>query len=208
MEDGGDYRITTVAELRAIFGDPGPIVPKKLLGALDEMALEFIRRSPFLVLSTADAEGNQDASPKGDGPGFVLVENPGSLVIPDRKGNKLIFTLQNILANPHVGMIFLVPGTNETLRVNGTAELSVEPALLERLSARGAPAQIAIRVTVRECFFHCAKAFIRSQLWRPESWGDRIKISWGDYLSRKMGAGEDFARKMDTAVEQDYKNNL
>jgi PPOX class probable FMN-dependent enzyme len=208
MEDSGDYRITTVAELRAIFGDPGPIVPKKLLGALDEMALEFIRRSPFLVLSTADAEGNQDASPKGDGPGFVLVENPRSLVIPDRKGNKLIFTLQNILANPHVGMIFLVPGTNETLRVNGTAELSVEPALLERLSARGAPAQIAIRVTVRECFFHCAKAFIRSQLWRPESWGDRIKISWGDYLSRKMGAGEDFARKVDTAVEQDYKNNL
>lgn len=208
MEDGGDYHITTVAELRAIFGDPGPIVPKKLLGALDEMALEFIRRSPFLVLSTADAKGNQDASPKGDGPGFVLVENPGSLVIPDRKGNKLIFTLQNILANPHVGMIFLVPGTNETLRVNGTAELSVEPALLERLSARGAPAQIAIRVTVRECFFHCAKAFIRSQLWRPESWGDRIKISWGDYLSRKMGAGEDFARKVDTAVEQDYKNNL
>jgi PPOX class probable FMN-dependent enzyme len=208
MEDGGDYRITTVAELRAIFGDPGPIVPKKLLGALDEMALEFIRRSPFLVLSTADAGGNQDASPKGDGPGFVLVENPRSLVIPDRKGNKLIFTLQNILANPHVGMIFLVPGTNETLRVNGTAELSVEPALLERLSARGAPAQIAIRVTVRECFFHCAKAFIRSQLWRPESWGDRIKISWGDYLSQKMGAGEDFARKVDTAVEQDYKNNL
>lgn len=208
MANSADYTITTVAQLRAMFGDPGPIVPKKLLGALDDMAIDFIRRSPLLVLSTADADGNQDASPKGDAPGFVMVENPGSLVIPDRKGNKLIFTLQNILANPHVGMIFLVPGTNETLRVNGTARLSAEPELLQRLSARGAAAQIAIRVTVRECFFHCAKAFIRSQLWQPETWGERIRISWGEYLSRKVGAGEDFARKVDSAVEQDYKNNL
>lgn len=203
-----DYRITSVAQLRDLVGDPGALVPKKLLGALDQPAIEFIRRAPFLVLATADAEGNQDASPKGDAPGFVEVDNPSTLLIPDRRGNKLVFTMQNILANPHVGIIFMVPGTGETLRVNGTAELTIDPAVLQRLAARGRDAQVAIRVSVRECFFHCAKAFMRAQLWNPESWGERIKISWGQYLASKMGADANFAAQVDEFVEQDYKTNL
>ena len=208
MENSGDYRITSLEQLRAIFGEPSPLVAKKLLRGLDEMAAGFIRRSPFLVIGTADAEGNQDVSPKGDGPGFVMIEDEKTLLIPDRRGNKLIFTLQNILANPHVGLIFVVPGTDETLRVNGTAELSADPALLEQLSARGLPAQLAIRVKVRECFFHCAKAFIRSQLWKPESWNERMRISWGKYLAEKIGASDETATQIDQFVEQDYKNNL
>jgi len=208
MENSGDYRITSLEQLRAIFGEPSPLVAKKLLRGLDEMAAGFIRRAPFLVIGTADAEGNQDVSPKGDGPGFVMIEDENTLVIPDRRGNKLIFTLQNILANPHVGLIFVVPGTDETLRVNGTAELSADPALLERLSARGLPAQLAIRVKIRECFFHCAKAFIRSQLWKPESWNERMRISWGKYLAEKTGASDETATQIDQFVEQDYKNNL
>jgi len=208
MDNSNDYRIRDVSQLRALIGDPGPLVPKKLLGALDEVAVDFIRRAPFLVISTADAEGNQDASPKGDGPGFVVVEDQNTLVLPDRRGNKLVFTFQNILANPHVGIIFMVPGTDETLRVNGTAELTVEPALLQRLAARGSPAQLAMRVTVHECFFHCAKAFIRSQLWKPETWPQRIRISWGDYLAAKMGADEQTAKKIDEFVIEDYKQNL
>ena len=208
MENSGDYRITSLEQLRAIFGEPSPLVAKKLLRGLDEMAAGFIRRSPFLVIGTADAEGNQDVSPKGDGPGFVMIEDENTLVIPDRRGNKLIFTLQNILANPHVGLIFVVPGTDETLRVNGTAELSADPALLEQLSARGLPAQLAIRVKVRECFFHCAKAFIRSQLWKPESWNERMRISWGKYLAEKVGASDETATQIDQFVEQDYKSNL
>lgn len=139
MDNSSDYRITSLAQLRAIFGEPSPLVAKKLLRGLDEMAAGFIRRSPFVVIGTADAEGNQDVSPKGDSPGFVLIEDENTLVIPDRRGNKLLFTLQNILANSHVAVIFMVPGTDETLRVNGTAELSADPALLERLSARGMP---------------------------------------------------------------------
>ncbi len=208
MESPGDYRITTVEQLRAIFGHPAPMTPRKLLGALDDTAVEFIARSPFLVLGTADAAGNQDVSPKGDAPGFVAVEDRNTLLIPDRRGNKLLFTFQNILANPRVAMIFMVPGTEETLRVNGTAELSADPALLERLAARGAPAQLVIRVSVRECFFHCAKAFLRSQLWEPASWGERISFSWGKYLAAKAGAGEEIAHKIDQAVERDYKSNL
>lgn len=203
-----NYRIRDVAQLRQLIGDPGALVPKKLLGALDGPATDFIQRAPFLVIATADAEGNQDASPKGDGPGFVAIENPSTILIPDRKGNKLVFSLQNILTNPHVGLIFMVPGTDETLRVNGTAELTVEPAVLERLAARGSAAHLAIRVTIRECFFHCAKAFIRSQLWHPESWQERIKISWGKYLAEKMGADAQVATQIDQFVEQDYKTNL
>jgi PPOX class probable FMN-dependent enzyme len=208
MDNSTDYRVKNLSQLRAIIGEPSPLVAHKLLSALDEAALAFVRRSPFLVLATADAAGNQDASPKGDTPGFVAIENPTTLLIPDRKGNKLVFTLQNILANPRVGVIFMVPGTNETLRVNGTAELTVEPAVLERLAARGSAAHLAIRLTVRECFFHCAKAFMRSQLWHPESWSAPVKISWGEYLAAKMGASDDTAKQIDNFVEQDYKTNL
>ena len=136
-----------------------------------------------------------------------MAENPSTLLIPDSKGNKLLFGLQNILANPHVGLIVMVPGTDETLRVNGTAELSVDPATLARFSASGSPAQLAIRIIVRECFFHCAKALMRSQLWKPESWSARIPFSWGKYLAVKSD-GADAAAKIDRFVELDYKNNL
>ncbi|HZO81551.1 MAG TPA: MSMEG_1061 family FMN-dependent PPOX-type flavoprotein [Candidatus Binataceae bacterium] len=208
MENGADYRITSIARLRALYGEPNPMTPRKLLTALDDTAIDFIARSPFLVLGTADAAGNQDVSPKGDAPGFVAVEDRHTLLIPDRRGNKLLFTFQNILANPHVAMIFMVPGTEETLRVNGTAELSAEPALLERLAARGVPAQLVIRVAVGECFFHCAKAFLRARLWEPQSWGERINFSWGRYLAAKAGASAETAHKIDQAVERDYKSNL
>jgi PPOX class probable FMN-dependent enzyme len=208
METPRNHRIETVAQLQALMGDPNPMTPKKIRPALDEAAMDFIRRSPFLVLATADAQGNQDASPKGDGPGFVAIEDNRTLLIPERKGNRLMFGLKNILANPRVGMIFLVPGTDETFRVNGTAELIDDPDVLVRLSARGAPALLAIRVTVRECFFHCAKAFIRSQLWKPESWPDRQKISFGKMLTALVGGDEKLAEQVDKAIEHDYKNNL
>jgi uncharacterized protein len=208
VENSGAHRVETVAQLQTLIGEPNPLTPKKLFSALDEAAIDFIARSPFIVLATADAEGNQDASPKGDGPGFVAVENEHTLLIPERKGNRLMFSLRNILANPQVGIIFLVPGTDETFRVNGTAELNNDPDLLVRLTARGAPALLAIRVTVRECFFHCAKAFIRSQLWKPETWQERKKISFGKILTAKVGGGDELARQVDLAVEQDYKNNL
>jgi len=208
MENSRTHRIETVAQLQALLGEPSPMTPKKLLPALDQAAIDYIRRSPFLVLATSDAQGNADASPKGDGPGFVAVEDEHTLLIPERKGNRLMFSLRNILANPQVGMIFLVPGTDETFRVNGTAELSEDPDLLVRLSARGAPALLAIRITVRECFFHCAKAFIRSQLWKPETWQERQKISFGKMLTAQVGGGDDLAQQIDQAIAHDYKHNL
>jgi PPOX class probable FMN-dependent enzyme len=197
-----------VEQLRARFGQPHALVPHKLWKVLEPEAVEFIKRSPFLLLATSDAEGNLDVSPKGDGPGFVAIEDARTLLIPDRPGNKLIFGLQNILANPHVGLIFLLPGTDETFRANGTAELTVDPVILDHLAARGKPATVAIRVTIQECFFHCAKAFMRSQLWKPESWSERYKISFSKMLAAKAGWDAATIEQVDKAIEQDYKTNL
>ena len=140
-------------------------------------------------------------SPKGDGPGFVALEDEKTLLIPDRRGNNLAMGLENILDNPHVGVLFLVPGTGETLRVNGSAELRADPALLDRLAARGRPAQLVIRVTVEECFFHCPKAFLRADLWNADGWPEVQRVSFGRILAKRMGKGRDVADKIDAALE-------
>ena len=137
------------------------------------LPLSFIERCPFLVLSTSDRSGRVDASPKGDAPGFLSVVDEKTLLIPDRPGNRLAYGHLNVLENPQVGLLLVIPNTSETLRINGKAELSADPELLESLAARGKPAVLAIRVTVEECFFHCGKAFIRSGLWKPDEWGAR-----------------------------------
>jgi len=202
------HRIETVEELREVMGEPSPVTAMKVATTLDAFARAYIQRSPFVLMSSADAQGHQDVSPKGDGPGFVVVEDEHTLLIPDRKGNQLVFGLQNLLQNPHIGLIFLIPGTGETLRVNGAAELTRDPAVLERLSARGKPAVLAIRVHVHECFFHCAKAFLRAQLWKPEAWGERHRVSLGTITSQRFGAGEDVAKQLDDLIADDYRNNL
>jgi len=202
------HGIESAEALRAIIGEINPAVQVKINTAIDEFARAFIARSPFVVLSTSDRNGRQDVSPKGDGPGFVAVESDTTLLIPDRKGNRLVYGLQNIIDNPHVGVLFLVPGTGETLRVNGTATLTADPAVCHRLAARGQPAQLAIRVTVAECFFHCAKAFLRAQLWKPESWPENLRISFGKMLAPKFGGDAQLADTIDQMIDEDYRTNL
>jgi len=208
MEHGDPHRLTSAEQVRAIIGEELPVVRAKLFRALDETAIGFIARSPLLLLATADAEGRPDVSPKGDGPGFVAVEDERTLLVPDRKGNRLIFGLRNILANPRVALLFLVPGTGETLRVHGSAELTADPKLLARLGARGQPALLAIRVRVDACFFHCAKAFRRSRLWEPASWAGPFRVSFGRLLAPKLGGGAELAASIDRAIEEDYETNL
>ena len=208
MSDADPHAITTPERLREIVGEAMPGLDLKNQDVLDEFAIDFLGRSPFLVLSTSDTAGNLDASPKGDTPGFVLVEDEKTLVIPDRPGNKLVYGHLNIMANAKVGVLFLIPGTPETLRVNGTAELTADPDLLARLAARGKPAVLAIRVHVEECFFHCAKAFMRSKLWQADSWPERQKISFGRMLAKRVGGDEKVAKAVDKAVETDYRDNL
>jgi PPOX class probable FMN-dependent enzyme len=211
MPSPDPHRIASVEELCALVGESNPATQAKINPTLDEYARAFIAHSPFLILSTADRAGRQDASPKGDGPGFVAVEDDRTLLIPDRTGNRLVFGLQNILENPNVGVLFLVPGTGETLRVNGTAELTRDPAILERLSARGKPALLAIRVTVDESFFHCAKAFLRAQLWKPETWAP-LRVSFGRMMAPKLAPSRDadaqLAQAIDQMIDEDYRTNL
>jgi len=201
------HRIADVETLREMLGTPSSIAQSKVWPTLDPSAQDFIAHAPFAFLATADVAGRVDVSPKGDHPGFVTVEDEHTLLVPDRKGNRLIFGLQNILANPYVSLIFLIPGTKETLRVNGRAELTRDPAICARLTARGQPALLAIRVTVEECFFHCPKAFMRASLWDPETWPN-YRLSFGEIFAPKLGIDPAMAPQIDAMLEQDAKENL
>lgn len=202
------YLVTDVASLRAVVGDELPMVALKVERTLTDDARDFIARSPLLVFSTSDEHGNLDASPKGDDPGFVHVQDDSTLLFPDRPGNRLVYGHLNILRNPHVGLLFMIPGTTETLRVNGRAELTRDPAVLARLGARGKPAVLAVRVHVDECFFHCGKAFIRSRLWQPDSWPAAHRISFGRMFAKKMGRDDGVADAIDASIATDYRDNL
>ena len=201
-------RIESADALRKLIGSPNELVPHKIHRELNARAVEFIGKSSMLMLSTADARGRATVSPKGDPAGFVHVEDNRTLLIPERKGNKLIFTLTNILANAHVGLIFLVPGTCETLRVQGEAELLDDAALCAMVPARGSKALLVIRVRVSECYFHCAKAFLRSELWKPETWPAKMAISFGAEIAESGGIGRESIREFDEAVAGRYKTDL
>lgn len=172
-------QIRDLDTLRAMLGEPKWNTPAKIHATLSEQAREFIARSPLLMLSTADAQGEPTVSPKGDAPGFVHVHDDRTLYIPERRGNNLLFGFQNILQNPQVGLLFSVPGTCETLRVQGEAELVTDTALCAQFAARGVPALLITVIHIRRCYFHCAKAFIRGQIWEPETWTEPVRVSMG-----------------------------
>jgi uncharacterized protein len=160
-------------ELRTLIGYPSDLVERKTITYLDHNCEEFISKSSFLVISSSDSSGKCDVSPRGDKPGFVKVLNENYLIIPERPGNKRIDTMRNILTNPNVGLLFLIPGLGETLRVNGKACLVKDDELLEQMSVSGRKPLLGIGIEVEECFIHCAKAFKRSRLWEPTAWPDK-----------------------------------
>lgn len=198
--------LTTIEEVRGLLGDkPSETAADKIFPHLSSQAEEFIGRSPFLLLSTRDNDGNVTTSPKGDNPGFVYVSDPHTLYIPERKGNRLIVSLQNILATGSIGLIFLVPNTGETLRISGRCEIVLDEALNTRLAdRRGRPALLALKITIEESYFHCAKALMRSGLWQPGSWGVRSKVSFGRELAEKNGQCHTVAAEIDQYVVASY----
>ncbi len=159
--------IESETELRQCYDEPSAIVQQKIQSRLDKHARAFIALSPFVALASHGPKGS-DCSPRGDAPGFVAVLDDSTLLLPDRRGNNLLDTLSNVVAEPDVGLLFLVPGLNETLRVNGTAEIVTDPAILAPLAAQGKLPSSALRISVREVYFQCGKAMIRSDLWNPE----------------------------------------
>ena len=199
--------ITDLSQLRALYGEPIKRARDKVLSRLDRHCRDFIAISPFCVLSTAGADGRADASPRGDGPGFVAVLDDSTLLLPDRPGNKRVDSMQNILENPHVGLLFFVPGMNETLRVNGRARIVTDDDLLKTSAVNDKIPRSGLLVEVEEAFLHCAKALIRSKLWDPAIQIDRSTFpTYGRMLADQMEGldGEETER----SVQEGYRNRL
>lgn len=163
--------ITSAAQLREIIGTPLPRVVEKDRDRLDPEHRSFIAASPFCLVSTSGADGTCDVSPKGDPPGFVHVVDDRTLALPERPGNRRADGYLNVLENPHVGLLFVVPGRGDTLRVNGRATLLADAPYADDLTVKGHRPVIICEVAVEQVFFHCVKAFLRSRLWAPETWG-------------------------------------
>jgi len=207
-----EFLLADEQELRSLFPATHDLAAKKSLPRLDRHAIEFIARSPFLCIGTQAADGRADVSPRGDPRGFVKVLDDRTLLIPDRPGNNRLDTQSNILANPSVGLIFMVPGFDDTLRINGRAVITRDPDLLALLAVKNRLPLTAIAVHVEEVFLHCAKAFRRSKLWDPESRQDRsempslVKI----ILDQIDAAPEDpeEMNKLDEGLEESYRKSM
>ena len=207
-----DYLVKDEAALRSLFPATHALAITKFQTRLDKHAREFVARSPFLAIGTQSPDGRADVSPRGDPCGFVKVLDDKTVLIPDRPGNNRLDTQTNILANPAVGLLFMIPGFDDTLRVNGKACITRDPELLALLAVNDRRPVIAIAVAVDEVFLHCAKAFRRAKLWDPSQWQDRrempslLKI----ILDQTTGAPEDPAemKKIDEGLEQDYQNSM
>jgi PPOX class probable FMN-dependent enzyme len=171
-----DDLIVTEAELRDRFAAPSRLATLKQLDRLDHNCRRFIALSPFLCLASTRPDGLADNSPRGDAPGFVQVLDDRTQLIPDRPGNKRLDSLSNIVHDPNVGLLFLIPGVTETLRVNGRARLTTSPELLARFEVHGRTPKVAIVVEVVEAFLHCSKALIRSRLWEVDAQVDRTTL--------------------------------
>jgi uncharacterized protein len=162
--------ITSEAELRELLGTPGRRAATKDRPVLHQLDREWLAASPFCMIATAAADGTCDVSPKGDPPGFAYVVDDSTIAIPDRPGNQRADGFRNVLSNPHVGLVFVVPGRKDTLRINGRARLIREAPFFDHMIVKGHRPTLALLVDIEQIFFHCPKAFMRSGLWRPETW--------------------------------------
>ena len=200
--------------VREVVGQPMELAVKKSLPKLDRYCREFVERSPFLTLATANDKGKADVSPRGDQPGFVLILDDQTLFIPERPGNKRADSLTNITLNPNVGLLFLVPGFDETLRVNGRATVVNDPALLERCAVKGKVLKLGVLVAVEEAYLHCAKAFRRAKLWDSESRQVRSEMpTLGKMILEQTAAANKppsgaEVKVVDEFVADNYRNEL
>jgi len=200
--------IEDIGGIREIYGYPMERTVKKQLPRLEKHSRAFIALSPFLVMATCDAEGRCDASPKGDAPGFVRVIDDETLLIPDRLGNNRVDSIGNLLEHPGIGLIFFVPGIRETLRVNGRAQITTDPALLEPCAVNGKLPRSGILVTAEEVYFHCGKALIRSDLWNPAK-----RIAQKDFPSLGVVIAEQIGQvvapdEAERLTEESYRTRL
>lgn len=200
-------RIETIERLREIYRQPKGRAAEKVIQRLERHTRQFIEMSPFLVISTTGEDGIADVSPRGDGPGFVKIIDDETIAIPDRPGNNRLDTLTNILSNPAVGTIFFVPGIDEVLRINGTAEIRDDIELLEQFEMRGKLPATVLVIKAREIYLHCAKAIMRSGLWKPEARVERSVLpTIGQMIADQIGGERPVESHAD--VERSYEKVL
>jgi hypothetical protein len=200
--------ISTEAQLRELIGEPAELTCAKISDRLNPMTRLYIERSPFVCLATSDAAGHCDLSPRGDPAGFVRILDERTLLLPERPGNRLADTLRNVLANPHIGLLFIVPGVTDTFRVNGRATVTVDAELLAPCEVEGKPPRLGILVDIEEAYTQCSKAFLRSHLWDPERFVDPASMPTGGQVHRAI-QGEQFdAEQYDRERAQRYRQRV
>ncbi len=205
---------TSTEQLQRYIGAPMELAVRKAIPRLDRHCRAFIARSPFISIGTAAANGRADVSPRGDAPGFVQVLDDNTLFIPDRPGNNRMDTMLNIIENPHVGLLFMVPGFEDLLRVNGRAQIVSDEDLLNQATVKGKTPKVGIRITVDEAYLHCAKAVKRSRLWDEDSRQDRKALpSLGKMILEQTATPEappsaEVVHQVDELIEENYRTGL
>lgn len=182
--------IATEEALRAVIGEPTELVCSKIAPRLDALTRQLIERSPFVLLATSNADGHLDVSPRGDPPGFVRILDDETLLVPERPGNRIADSLRNILANPRVGLLFVIPGVGDTFRVNGRATLVTDRTLLEPCAVEEKVPKLGILVDIESAFTHCSKAFLRSELWDPTRFVDRKELPTSGAIHKVLRGGD------------------
>ena len=195
------------ASLRSAYPAVSPRAARKVLSELDEHMRRFIALSPFLCLGSASASGT-DVTPRGDSAGFVHVVDSSTLLIPDWPGNNRLDSLTNVECNPEIGILFMIPGVNETLRVNGTATITFDAKVLETWNVNGKHPRSALAVTVRECFLHCGKALIRAHLWEPTARVERGALPSLGQMLKDQTRLDDTAEQIEQSLQEGYKTRL
>jgi PPOX class probable FMN-dependent enzyme len=196
--------ITSEAELREIIGSPAELIVAKIADRLNQLTRQFIERSPFLCVATASRDGGLDVSPRGDPAGFVQILDERTLVLPERPGNRLADTLTNLLGDPRIALLFLIPGVGDTFRVNGRAVITDDPELLAPCTIEGKPPRLGILVSIEEAYTQCPKALIRSELWNPERHIDRSELPSSGKILRSLTDPEFDADEYDRERKQRY----
>jgi PPOX class probable FMN-dependent enzyme len=206
--EGGMEFVETLEELRSIYRAPSDGAVRKELHQLDPHARQFLQRSPFLLIGTQDGQGHADVSPKGDRAGFCVALDDRTVAIPDRPGNNRLDSFENVIINPAVGLLFLIPGMNETLRINGEGRLTADRELCERLAVEGKPALTVLLVKIQAVYLHCAKAFLRSELWAPQTWPDRAELPTLGQILRDQLALAQSREELDASLAESYRKSM
>ncbi|AKA23071.1 pyridoxamine 5'-phosphate oxidase family protein [Pseudomonas chlororaphis] len=199
--------LTTLEQLEAIYGLPLERAVRKEIPFLNADYQAMVRASPLVILSTVGPDG-MDGSPRGDTPGFVRIVDERTLALPDRPGNNRIDSLRNIIQDPRVALLFIIPGIGETLRVNGRARISAEPELLESFAVQGKPARTVILVDIEAAYFHCSKAIVRSDLWNPERFLERSALPSAGTILKRLNGEQFDADRYDREMPERLRNSL